>query len=88
MGSMPTTMQTNGYFPEECDTTGADCPECVRRTADAMRALTANPTAEWASGVFQRMYSHPACGQMEHSFVWACGVAPVASPLVHIAVAA
>lgn len=65
-----------GSYPEDCDSTGADCLDCVRRTAEAMRALTENPTAEWARAVFYRMYSHAACGQMEHSFVWACGAEP------------
>jgi hypothetical protein len=61
------------YYPEDCDTTGGDCLGCVRRTAESVRALTPNPTSDWASAVFQRMYSHAACRQMEHSFVWACG---------------
>ena len=70
-----------GDYPEECDTSGSDCLGCVRRTAEAMRALTADPTAEWASGVFQRLYSHAACRQMEHSFVWAIGL-DIAVPIV------
>jgi hypothetical protein len=46
----------------------------VRRTAESVRALTGDPTVEWAGAVFQRMYSHAACRQMEHTFVWALGV--------------
>jgi hypothetical protein len=66
----------NDYYPEECDNSGSECLACVRRTAEATRALTGVPTPEWASGLFQRMYSYAACRQMEHSFVWACGVQP------------
>ena len=47
---------------------------CVQRTAESVRALTADPTVEWAGAVFQRLYSHAACQQMEHTFVWALGV--------------
>lgn len=72
MGSAMTDVRS--YFPEECDTTGGECLGCVRRTAESVRALTGDPTAEWAGAVFQRMYSHAACRQMEHTFVWALGV--------------
>ena len=72
----------DGLYPEDCDSTGVECVGCVTRTAESMRALTVNPTAEWASGVFQQMYKHAACRQMEHSFVWACGA--VAGELVQI----
>jgi len=78
------TMQADGYYPEECDTTGVDCLGCVRRTAEATRALTGTPTAEWASGLFRRMYSYGACRQMEHTFVWACGVQPLEGSLVTV----
>ena len=81
------TTQMNGYFPEDCDTSGSECLQCVRRTAEATRALTGTPTAEWASGLFRRMYSYAACRQMEHSFVWACGVES-SEGLVQIAAAA
>ena len=63
-----------GYYPEGCDGDGGDCSECVRRTGESLKALTASPTAEWASGVFQGMYKYAACRQMEHMFVFACGV--------------
>ncbi len=76
-------LEQSGFFPEGCDSTGEDCMGCVRRTAEATRALTGSPTAEWAAAVFHQMYTHSACRQMEHTFVWACGV-----PLVQIAVAA
>jgi hypothetical protein len=69
--------QGHGYYPEECDASGGDCVMCVRRTGESVKALTTNPTAEWASGAFQRMYTFGACRQMEHLFVWSCGVAMV-----------
>lgn len=72
MGSAMTDV--NSYYPEECDVTGSECLGCVRRTAESVRALTGDPTVEWAGAVFQRMYSHAACRQMEHTFVWALGV--------------
>ena len=72
---MGSAMNT-GYYPEDCDTTGSECLQCVRRTAEATTALMGKPTAESASGLFKRMYSYAACRQMEHSFVWACGVEP------------
>ena len=81
------TTHGNGYYPEDCDTTGSECLQCVRGTAEATRALTGTPTAEWASALFHRMYSYAACRQMEHSFVWACGVEP-GGDLVQIAAAA
>ena len=62
------------FYPEECDASGGECSQCVRRTAESVRALTANPTAEWASAVFQGMYTYAACRQMEHMFVHSCGV--------------
>ena len=64
MGSAMTDVRS--YFPEECDTTGGECLGCVWRTAESVRALTGNPTAEWAGAVFQQMYSHAACRQMEY----------------------
>lgn len=67
------TAMFNAYYPEDCDTTGEECLQCVRRTAESVRALTTAPTPEWAGAVFERMYSHPACMQMQHAFVWACG---------------
>ena len=73
MGSSMTDV--SAYYPEDCDVTGVECLGCVQRTAESVRALTGDPTAEWAVDVFQRMYSHAACRQMEHSFVWALGVA-------------
>ncbi|MBL8237425.1 MAG: hypothetical protein JNM66_08405 [Bryobacterales bacterium] len=79
---------TNGFYPEECDVTGGDCLGCVQRTAESMMALTGNPTAEWAGAVFHRLYSHAACHQMEHSFVWACGMAPVGMELEEVATTA
>ena len=82
------TIRSNGHYPEECDATGAECLGCVRRTAESVRALTPAPTEEWASGVFQRMYSHAACRQMEHSFVWAMGVQAGRGGLVQIGAAA
>jgi len=62
-----------GHFPEDCDTTGTECMRCVQRTAESMRALTADPTPDWAAAAFRRMYSHAACRMMEHTFVQACG---------------
>lgn len=67
------SAMTNNYYPEDCDTTGSECLQCVQRTAESVRALTPEPTAEWATGVFQRLYTHRACRLMEYSFVWACG---------------
>jgi hypothetical protein len=64
------------YYPEECDTTGSECLRCVSRTAEVTIALSGKPTPESASGMFRRMYTYPACHQMEHSFLWACGVQP------------
>jgi hypothetical protein len=75
--------QEASLYPEGCDEQGVDCMQCVRRTAEATRSLTASPTPEWASAVFQRMYTHAACRQMEHTFVWACG----AGELVQIGMA-
>lgn len=72
MGSAMTDVTS--IYPEDCDVTGSECVDCVRRTAESVRALTGDPTAEWAGAVFQRMYSHAACRQMEHTFVWALGV--------------
>ena len=63
-----------GYYPEDCDSTGSECLQCVRRTAASMKALTSNLSADWARAVFGRMYGHAACRQMEHSFIWACGI--------------
>jgi hypothetical protein len=80
-------ISTPSSYPEDCDATGVECLGCVRRTAESIRGLTPNPTADWASAVFQRMYSHAACRQMEHSFVWACGVEE-AGRLVQIGAAA
>ena len=77
------TSEQGGYFPEGCDSSGEDCVRCVRRTAEATRALTVTPTAEWAAAVFHRMYTHSACRQMEHTFVWACG-----AQIVQVAIAA
>lgn len=74
------------YYPEGCDTTGLDCVQCVRNAAEAVRGLTGAPAADWAAGVFGRMYTHAACRQMEHTFLWACGGA--ASELIQIAAAA
>jgi hypothetical protein len=82
------TVQDNCYYPEDCDSTGVDCLRCVQKTAEATRALTASPTAAWASAVFHRMYSYAACRQMEHSFVHACGAASVGPQLVQISAAA
>jgi len=90
------TAMVYGNYPEDCDSSGSECLQCVRRTAEAVRALTASPTAEWAAGVFHKMYTHAACRQMEHSFLWACGtaapapMAPMAATpaLVQIATAA
>lgn len=76
--------QEASLYPEGCDEQGVDCMQCVRRTAEVTRSLTASPTPEWARAVFQRMYTHAACRQMEHTFVWACG----AGELVQIGVAA
>ena len=73
------TLTTIRDYPEECDTTGADCLGCVGRTAQATTALMGKPSAEWASALFRQMYSHPTCHQMEHSFIWACGVEPIAA---------
>jgi len=84
---------TAEFYPEECDSTGSECLECVRTTAEAMRSLTGVPTPEWASDLFQRMYTYAACRQMEHSFVWACGARRIGEleprePLVQIGAAA
>lgn len=65
--------QEANLYPEGCDEQGMDCVQCIRRTAEATRSLTASPAPEWARAVFQKMYTHPACRQMEHTFVWACG---------------
>ena len=72
MGSAMTDVYS--YYPEDCDSTESECMGCVQRTAESVRALTGDPTAEWARAVFQRMYSHAACRQMEHTFVWALGM--------------
>lgn len=68
------TLSTTGFYPEDCDATGADCLDCVKCTAEATTALTGDATPEWASAVFRRLYSHGACREMEHTFLWACGL--------------
>lgn len=79
---------TPAFYPEDCNADGTDCLQCVRTTAEAMRELTFEPTREWASAAFHRLYSHPACRHLEHSFVWACGAEqwvcpePEAEPLL------
>ena len=88
MTESATAHLTERLYPEGCESSGVECLACVQRTAAAMRSLTGNPTAEWAGAVFHRMYSYGACREMEHTFVWACGVADPGSGLVQIETAA
>lgn len=72
-------------FPEGCDSGGAECLSCVRRTAMELHSLTVSPTLHWSSSIFRIMYTHAACRQMESHFILAlnpslatCPVAPAA----------
>jgi hypothetical protein len=74
-------MQTDqsggaGFYPEECDPAGADCIPCVRATAAETKALAGTMDASGAGRLFDLMYAYPACQQVKHTFLWACGFRP------------
>jgi hypothetical protein len=71
-------------YPNGCNPNGEECQACVTRTAEAVTALTAARSAEWAVSAFRRLYTYAACRQMEHSFVWTCMRSQGSAGLVQI----
>lgn len=71
VSTAPSTPQMAGYYPEECGQS-ADCTSCVQTCAESVTSFVEGITPEGATRIFRKMYSHPACMLMEHSFVYSC----------------